>query len=260
MISYSKVDTFKSCPYKYKLRYLDKLETKFDEKSTNPLVLGTSIHEGIEKRSVEHAVDVYKSNYSIWNANNEVEVLKLETILPVAINEIPEGEYEHKLLVDDFIGFIDLLVKIDEGVYDLYDFKYSNNASNYKKSGQVHVYKYYYEKSTGNKIRNIYYALVPKCTDTLSGNTSEKQLRESIESFKDKHITFIPIEYDPQQVSFFFARKALMEKATTFEKKRTNLCNWCEYQKYCETNGVDVSELKIKPKQVEKNIEEVSLW
>lgn len=260
MISYSRVDTYKNCPFLYKLRYLDKLETKPSQDPTDARYLGTAVHSGIEKRSIEEGINSYKSNYSIWNVNNEVEVLKLETVLPAAINEIPEGEYEHKLLVGDFIGYIDLLVKVDEGIYDLYDFKYSNNASNYKKSGQVHVYKYFYEKSTGNKIRNMYYALIPKCTVTLSGKISEKELRESIETFRDKHITFIPIEYDPQQVSFFFARKTLMEKATTFEKNRTRLCNWCEYQRYCETNGADTSELKIKSKQIEEKVEEVSLW
>lgn len=261
MISYSKVSCFSECPYKYKLRYLDKLETKFDEKATNALVLGTAIHEGIEHRSVEHAVENYKSNYSIWNVHNEVEVLKLETILPIAFRDIPEGEYEHKLLDGDFIGFIDLLVKVGDTTYDLYDFKYSNNVAHYKQSGQIHVYKYYYEKITGNTIRNMYYAIVPKNTAALN-KMSEVELRESIATLKDEHIKFIPIEYDKQQVNFFFARKALMLKATTFEKKNSSKCIWCEYKKYCDSCGEDKSELKVKKDEpVQKNeVYEVGLW
>ena len=30
--------------------------------------------------------------------------------------------------------------------YDLYDFKYSNNVGNYKKSQQLHLYKYFWER------------------------------------------------------------------------------------------------------------------
>ncbi len=262
LVSYSRVDTYHTCPYKYKLRYLDKLETKPDTRPTNPLYLGTSIHTGIETRSIEEAVNSYKENYSIWLRDNEVEVLKLETILPVAFKEIPEGEYEHKLLIDDFIGFIDLLVKIDDTTYDLYDFKYSNNVEHYMQSGQVHLYKYYYEKATGNTIRNMYYALVPKCTDTLK-TKSEIQLRESIEKLKDSHIQFIPIEFDPQQVAFFLAHKKLMLNATEFPKKQNKLCYFCEYRRFCETNGADTSELKKKQiveDKKEEHVEEISLW
>lgn len=257
--SYSKVSTFKDCPYKYKLRYLDKLETKFDEKATNPLILGTCVHTGIEKRSVSQAVDEYKSSYSIWDNNNEVEIAKLESIIPVAIRDIPEGEYEFKLLVDGFIGFIDLLVKIDDKTFDLYDFKYSNNADNYKKSGQVHVYKYYYEKITGNIIRNMYYALIPKNTNTLY-DMSERELLESIEDLKNQSVQFIPIEYDSQQVAFFFANRDAMLNATEFPKKQNRLCYFCEYRKYCQSNGQDTSELKKKKEETEETIEEVSLW
>ena len=50
--SYSKVGCYNECPYHYKLSYIDKLKSKFDEKPTNALCLGTAVHEGIEKRSV----------------------------------------------------------------------------------------------------------------------------------------------------------------------------------------------------------------
>lgn len=251
--SYSKVSCFNSCPYHYKLSYIDKLRTKFDEKPTNALCLGTAVHEGIENGSLDKAVESYKSNYSIWDDNNDIEVYKLEKIVPKAIEQIPKGEYEYKLLDDDgFVGYIDLLVKIDDNTYDLYDFKYSNNVSGYRSSGQIHVYKYYYEKLTGNKIRKMYYAMIPKCPNKLEEDLSVEDVRSKIDKYLDKRdIKFEEIEFDPMQVRYFFARKTLMEKAVSYEKRYSTTCMWCEFQKYCKSNGRDRSELDEPQEEVQ---------
>ena len=47
--SYSKVDCFKSCPYKYQLRYIEKLGTLPNYDASNPLHVGSCMHTGIEK-------------------------------------------------------------------------------------------------------------------------------------------------------------------------------------------------------------------
>lgn len=57
-VSYSRIDTFKQCPYKYKLIYIDKLETKFNLDPTNALVLGTALHTGIEKTFWKQLKDI----------------------------------------------------------------------------------------------------------------------------------------------------------------------------------------------------------
>lgn len=246
--SYSKVSTYNDCPFKYRLRYLDKLETIPDDSPNNALYLGTAIHEGIESRNIEKAIESYKSNYSILDDRHEIEILKLETILPIAIKQIPEGEYEYKLDVpDEFVGYIDMLVKIGDNEYDLYDFKHSNNIGGYKRSGQIHVYKYYYERLTGNKIRNLYYCFIPKFSDILTEDTNKEDLRKRIiEDLNNKNIIFEKVEFDPKQVSYYFARKILMERANNFEKRYSTKCRWCEYQKYCSSNGKDTSELLKK--------------
>ena len=53
-----------------------------------------------------------------------------------------------------------------------------------------------------------------------------------------------------------------MLKATTFEKKNSSKCIWCEYKKYCDSCGEDKSELKVKKDEpVQKNeVYEVGLW
>lgn len=261
-VSYSQVNCFWSCPYKYKLRYKDHLEPVPDTSPTNALYEGTAIHTGIETRDIEKAIENYKSNYKELTKDHEIEIMKIKTILPKAIEQIPEGEYEYKLLTDEFVGYIDMLVKVGEGIYDLADFKFSNNISGYKKSGQIHIYKYYYEKLTGNKIRNMYYVFIPKLTEKLNeGLTEEKFINEILPAYSKKDIKFEKVEYDPQQLRWFFARKALMNKATTFEKRYSHECTWCEYAAYCRTNGEDTSGLIIKKEENKQGeAQEVDLW
>ena len=56
--SYSKVDCYSKCPYKYKLKYIDKLETLDECDPQDPLKLGTAIHKGIET-DTETAIQEY---------------------------------------------------------------------------------------------------------------------------------------------------------------------------------------------------------
>lgn len=234
--SYSKVKTFKECPYKYYLKYVKNIKAKPSLDPSSPLFLGTACHTGIETRSVEKAIEDYKSNYNYINPLHEAEMIKLRKVLEKAIKQIPEGEYEYKLSDEDgFVGFIDCLVPVSDGVYDILDFKYSNNQSKYKKSGQVHIYKYYFEKLTGKKIRNIYYVFIPK-------------LRTPDDEVPD--ITMLPVRYNPQQIEMFKISKEEMDKATAFEKCPNQYCKSCDYFRYCGSNGEDCTGLIMEPEEV----------
>jgi len=255
-VSYSKVSTFSQCPFLYKLKYIDHLKPIFDEKPDNALHLGTCLHEALESRDIEKAIDLYKSKYQSLDDNNEIEILKLRTILPKALSQIPQGEYEYQINIsDEFVGYIDMLVKVDDGVYDLYDFKYATNSKRYESSAQVHLYKYYYEKTTNNKIRNIYYAVIPKCKDTLSTLDKDKLVNKITNSYSKKDVEFINIEYNIGKVYQFLAQKSMLDEAKVFEKVYSTKCAWCQFQKYCRSNGEDTSEIIKK-----QSIEETSLF
>ena len=248
-VSYSKLSTFNQCPFLYKLIYLEHLEPKDDLRPDNPLFVGTAIHEGIEHRSIDAAIESYKAHYEEMTPMNELEILKMKTILPKAFEQIPNCDtYEYKLDVEDeYVGYIDGLVKNEDGTYDILDFKCSNNVAGYKKSPQVHIYKYYFERLTGNKVRDLYYVFVPKSTIKLleDWNPDDEDTKNRIlEDLATKDIHFEKVEYDRQQVNYFFARKTLLEKAKVFEKRYSTSCKWCQFAKFCRTNGADRSELK----------------
>ena len=167
---YSAVSCFEQCPYQYKLRYLDQLKTLPSTDPTNALILGTAMHTGIEK-DIQTAIDEYFMSYPVITDEHINEAIKLEYLLPIVKKMLPEGTHEVQIKDDNFIGTMDLIapvgkcLKIDGiftgeditefEVYDLYDFKYSNNWVHYKDSRQLHIYKYYAEKTLGIKIRNM---------------------------------------------------------------------------------------------------------
>ena len=241
-LSYSRISTHVKCPYQFKLRYIDKLETlpKYDPQ--DPLIIGTALHTAIEK-DVETAIDQYYASYPVITDLHVDEAIKLEYWLPKIKGLLPQGEHEVKIEDDDFKGFIDLLVPIDDDTFDIYDFKYSNNVKSYLESQQLHLYKYYFEKlNPGKHIRNLYFMFVPKTTIRIKYKNKTNPRDETIAEFRkriietlDKHeIQFVKVDYDPTKVIDFLTDGKHAIEDTTFEKKTTRLCDWCEYQGYCE--------------------------
>lgn len=259
-VSYSRISTYEKCPYQFKLRYKDKLETIFNCDPQNALVLGHALHTGIEK-DVDTAIKEYYSAYPVIKDAHITEAMKLEYLIPKVKALLPEGEHERYIETPDFHGYIDLLVPMgymakesiynpyseDVDIYDLYDFKYSNNVGGYMESVQLHLYKYFFELTNPSKrIRNLYFVFIPKCNLRMKYKNKTNKRDETIyefrkrcmEDLKSKEIQIKQIEYDPNKViEFLMATKRCIED-TEFIKNPTRLCDWCEYQQYCE-KGID---------------------
>lgn len=252
-LSHSRISTHKKCPYQFKLRYIDKLKTlpKYDPQ--DPLIIGTALHTAIEK-DVQTAIDEYYASYPVITDLHVNEAIKLEYWLPKIKEVLPEGAHEVKIEDEDFVGFIDLLVPVenptkdlplDDGNewYDIYDFKYSNNVKSYMNSEQLHLYKYYFEKlNPGKKIRSLYFMFVPKTTIRIKYKNKTNPRDETIAEFRKRiidtlsknEIQFVKVDYDPNKVIDFLTNAKHAIEDDAFEKNPTRLCDWCEYQSYCE--------------------------
>ena len=171
----------------------------------------------------------------------------------------------------DFIGFMDYLVPVDEDLsgkteicdgcpkgdcdsaytgscpcgkfttrskdtFDLYDFKYSNNAKNYAVSGQLHEYKYWYELThPGHRIRNMYFLIVPKAKIRQKSTETLSQFRDRLQAaLKDAEPTLMPVQYNPMKIVDFLTDVKHMVEATDFPKNPNHFCGWCEYEEYCQ--------------------------
>lgn len=245
-LSHSRIQTFVTCPFQYKLRYRRKLKTLPKGDPADPLILGHALHTGIEK-TIEAAIEEYYNAYPIIDDRHIEEAMKLEYWLPKIKDILPEGYHEIKIEDEDFLGFIDLLVPVEEtdGIeyYDLYDFKYSNNIDNYLESEQLHLYKYYFEKLYPTyRIRKMYFMFVPKCNLRIKyknkTNKKDETLKEFrqriIEDLNNKKIEFVPIEYKVEKVIDFLTNGKHAIECDDYIKKPSRLCDWCEYQRYCE--------------------------
>ena len=96
-MSYSRVSSFGQCPFKWKLRYIDKLETIDKCDPGDALKLGTALHEGIET-DVETAIHKYFRSYPIIGDLHENEAIKLRALIPKAKAILPPGGEFERLL------------------------------------------------------------------------------------------------------------------------------------------------------------------
>lgn len=77
MYSYSKVSTYCNCPRQYKYRYIDKLKVYDDFEPDNALIVGTTLHLGIEQ-GLDVAIMYYKQQFPIITNKHIEEIMKLE--------------------------------------------------------------------------------------------------------------------------------------------------------------------------------------
>ena len=270
-VSYSRVSTHEKCPYQFKLRYVDKLETIFNCEPQNALVLGHALHTGIEK-DVDAAIEEYYGAYPIIDDAHVTEAMKLEYLIPKVKAVLPEGQHEVKIETDDFVGYIDLLVPTEEydvtpmrndlddvvpsvkQYYDIYDFKYSNNVSGYMDSAQLHLYKYFFELTNpGKRIRNLHFVFVPKCMlrqKTKSNETLYEFRKRCMEDLEQKEVRIEKVDYDANKViEYLIATKRCVEDSE-YSKNQTRLCDWCDYKAFCQ-EGIDYMNL---PKNERRDI------
>ena len=255
--SYSRVSLFSQCAYRWKLQYIDEIKTIPSTDPTDALYLGTACHTGIET-TVEEAVAQYYSNYPVIDDAHVHEAMKLEYIIPKAKELLPEGEFEVLIETDQFKGFIDLLVPKGDGHYDIYDFKYSNNVERYLESGQLHIYKYFYELThQGHVVDNLYFVFLPKTQIRQKKTETLLQFRKRLlETLSNMEVQIVKVDYNPEKVAHYLSDIQTIESATEYPKNETRLCEWCGFKDFCRTQGEDT--MAILPKNERRKLDTVS--
>jgi len=232
------------------MRYVAGIDTIPNTDPDNALILGTALHTGIEE-GVEKALEFYQNSFPILTDDHVNEMMKLEALIPKAKALLPPGgKFELPIGNADFIGFMDYLVPMgwmaknafnnpwgeDVQVFDLYDFKYSNNVGSYLESGQLHEYKYWYELThPGHRIRNMAFLFIPKPKIRQKKTETLLQFRERLrEELKNAQPTISFIDYEPLKIVDFLTDVKHMVESTDFPKNPNHFCGWCEYEEYCQ--------------------------
>jgi phage nucleotide-binding protein len=237
------------------MRYIDKIKTIPPTNADHALIIGSALHKGIELGEAA-GIKFYYDSFSIITDDQINETIKLEYWIPRVRKILPAGVHEVCVYDSNFIGYIDYISANDDGSFDLWDFKYSNNIKNYLDSEQLHLYKYHYEKQYHHPIRNLNYVFIPKINIKLKKGEDLYLFRKRIvEELKKSEIQIIQIDYDPQKVIDFYSKIEIIRETKEFPKEPSYLCNWCEYQDYCE-KGVDfmlLPENKRREKTIDTN-------
>ena len=262
--SYSRVDTYQKCPFRYRCRYIEKLKPEKDLSATNPLILGTTVHEGIRK-SAEEAIHDYYMTFPIIGDEHETEAMKIEKVVQLAKDRLPVGgAFEVEIKTPDFIGYIDYLLPIGGDVYDLYDFKYTAKFDRYRYSAQLHLYKYFFEKAfPRKKIRSLYYMLIPKVGIKQKNTENIIQYRQRVrKELSMVGVDVMKVEYDPNYVIKHLLGIKKAQEAKKFPAKENEFCFFCEYRSMCELQNKEENTMKL-PENTRRKISDAprrTLW
>lgn len=251
---FSTAECYDSCPYKFKLQYLDELETLPTDDPANPLILGTAIHRAMET-DLETAVQEYMDHYPVIDDRHINEVMKIRYLIPRMKKLIPEGFHEIPFKNDFYMGTADLLVPVGKGFYDLYDFKYSNNIDHYLQSRQLHVYKHYLEITGNVEIRKMCFVFVPKIQIRQGQKESIYGFRKRLlQELQKAEVQIREVVFDQRKVDDF--HHTCMKIAVDREHKKSHsyLCDWCQYKEFCK-KGLDYM---ILPKNQRRKAGEIT--
>ena len=258
--SYSRVSTYERNPLEYKLRYLERLTTLPRYDPEDPLVVGTAMHELIQKN--KDAIKQYLMSYPLVTDKHINEAIKLELLSKKALAVLPvTGKYEVTLSNQDYIGFIDMLVKNEDGTFDIWDFKYSNSIENYMKSAQLHLYKYYLEQ-TGRKVKHLRYLFIPKVRlkqkQTESLYDFRQRLKRAIN--KDYQVTVKEVEYNPNKVIEWLVSVKHALEATEFPLNENDpFWRFSKFRDYVE-KGEDYMILPSVTRRTLDKITQRKIW
>lgn len=260
--SHSRVETFEQCKYKWKLHYLDELQTLDDYEPTNALVLGHALHTGIEK-GVQAGVDEYLNYFPVISTEIVTEQIKLEYRIQEVLDLLPDGYHEVPIYDSDFIGFIDYLTPVPGSMveFDLWDYKYCASDRRYRDSDQLHLYKYWFERLNPQyRIRNMNYVIVPKVNLKQGKKETVYAYRERIkEEMKRKPVYLLHVTYDSSYIIDFFRKIKRIYDTKDFEKEPSPLCQYCEFYDYCQ-KGLDYMLLPKNERRPMNTITRKKIW
>ena len=255
-MSYSRAETYSKCPFQYRLRYRDGLKTYPTFDPQDPLIIGNAFHMAIET-SPEEAVEWYKSQYPIITDLHVEECMKLLRIaglakavvygLSAGVTPIFEyGVYDEEY---DWVGYMDCLIPRGNGVYTLLDFKYAASVERYITSPQLAIYRHML-KRRGYTVADAYFVVAPKiCIRRKKEETDEQfrmRLNEELDAYSMNDIHLIRPTIDgAKAVREYIKLMKEIRSAGIFPMNKTRLCNWCEFQRYCESEGNDLTDIEL---------------
>lgn len=255
-MSYSRVECFDKCPFQYRLRYRDNLRTLPTYDAQDPLIVGNAFHMAIET-SPEQAVEWYKSQYPIvtdLHIEECMKLLRIGTLAKAVVDSLSAGAtpiYEYGVYDEeyDWIGYMDCLIPRANGVFTLLDFKYASSVDRYVTSPQLAIYRHMLGR-LDYTVSDAYFIVAPKINIRRKKEESDEEFRMRLNgeldaySVNDIHLIRPTIDGTKAVREYIKSMKEI-RSTEEFPRNKTRLCSWCAYQRYCESEGNDLTDIDV---------------
>jgi len=248
--SHSRLSTFEQCPLKFKFKYIDKIKPEIEQ--TIEGFLGNKVHEVLEtiytetaKNKIFQLDEVIKIYSEKWNKdfNPKIKITKKENSIESYFNKginflinyfvkyspfkDKTIETEKKILVNldlegkyKLQGYIDRLVHNKEtNILEIHDYKtgsFLKSQEELDKDRQLALYSMGVrsEFPEAKEVHLIWHFLAfnKKMVSTRTQFQLDQLKQETIELIKK------------------------IEATKQFQKNESALCNWCEFQNYCNNH------------------------
>lgn len=244
-ISFSRVETYRACPYRFKLHYVDEIVVKREITPSDALVLGSALDIGIQD-GYKKAETEYLSNFPIetdemvgWLMQIEYQIDKVNELLSKIDAHYERygcANYQYKLHCDagdnTYIGFADYISK-DERI--MLDFKFSNNVEHYSQSAQLDFYELLHGKSFDVK----QYMCVPKIFIRKKKDESLFDFRQRLkESLNKSEIKLVePKNGNAHLIEWFDAKNKMLNDTEYIPICNEQNCKYCDYKDICKYNN-----------------------
>ena len=246
----SAINTYLKCPRQYLYNNILGLDSK--NAAPDNMSYGSAVHSACEFMakyakennqypSKQEFIDKFKAELSKLpiSTYQQREILsgrgesKLDEFYPqlcsTPISMLYELEYPVKFEMDGikFYGIIDRIDKNSDGTYTIYDYK-TGSAKNEKTIcpngeyeayyNQIGLYKHFFEKLTGSKVKETSFIFPEEFTENFTLNLTENDCIEIETKFKQAISDIKEYKFEP-----------IKER-----KKDKAPCKYCQYKEFCE--------------------------
>jgi hypothetical protein len=239
LYSQNSINTYKSCPLKFKYKYIDKINWKQDDENSREyyenLKLGTDFHLICERyfSNIPTGIEYTKNKeFTIW-------LDKVKRVVPIKDNKIYLPEYEVRCRLEDvnIQAKYDLLI-LGENSISIWDWKTENRKIEYK--------------NVENRIQILVYLF-------LCGEVINKIHNLNI-NYEDMSINYYQPEYYNEPITIKYSEERHNKvknkiknyidsiRKTNYDDessiKNTKHCKFCEFNKLCNNEDINYSILE----------------